>query len=86
MSAPLTHRRADPSSYVSPEEEAREQQKGIALDLDTLAQEIANVTDKIYDRACSGSWSWPAGRAALEQLMQDMATLKARLEHARDMG
>jgi hypothetical protein len=76
----------DPSAYVSPEEEAREEQQRIALELDTLASAIANETDEIWQRAERGSWRWPAGRAALEALLQDMTTMKARIEQMKDMG
>lgn len=86
MSAHTTHRRPDPSAYVSPEEEDREEQQRIALELDTLASAIANETDEIWQRAERGSWRWPAGRAALEALLQDMTTMKARIEQMKDMG
>jgi hypothetical protein len=86
MSAHVTHRRPDPSAYVSPADEAQEEAEGIAEKIAMLATEIGEEASEISARAGRGSWRWPYGRAALEALLQDMATMKARLEHIKDMG
>jgi hypothetical protein len=86
VTAHVTHRRPDPSAYVSPADEVQEETVGIALDLDTAANAIAHETDEIWQRAQRGSWRCPLGRTALEALVQDMAVLKARIEQMKDMG
>lgn len=70
----------DPSESDKPEADV------IAEALAMAATEIGEVCSEITGRAHRGSWRWPFGRAALEQIEQDMAVLKARLEEARDMG
>jgi hypothetical protein len=73
-----------PDGFVSRAQEDQEQEIGIALDVDTLATAMANVTDDIHRMAEADNWRCVLTKTQLESLKQDMATMCARLEALRE--